>query len=63
VVTPGLIETEMTENISKDAMLPAIPLGRYGTCEEVTGVVNFLLGPESSYITGQVLSVNGGLYM
>ncbi len=63
VVSPGLIETEMTEGLSKERMLPAIPLGRYGTCDEVTGVVNFLLGPEASYITGQVLSVNGGLYM
>lgn len=63
VVSPGLIDTEMTENLNKEAMEKAIPLGRYGRCEEVTGLVNFLLGPEGSYITGQVLSVNGGLYM
>ena len=63
VVSPGLIETDMTENTARDVLLPAIPLGRYGKCDEVTGVINFLLGEEASYITGQVIRVNGGLYM
>lgn len=63
VVSPGLIETEMTDKLPKEKMLPAIPLGRYGKSAEVAGVVNFLLGEEAGYITGQVIGVNGGLYM
>lgn len=63
VVTPGLIDTEMTDALPKDKLLPTIPLGRFGSSAEVAGVVNFLLGEEAGYITGQVIGVNGGLYM
>ena len=63
VVSPGLIETEMIKDLPLDDMVAGIPLGRVGRAEEVAGVVNFLLGPEAGYITGQVISVNGGLYM
>ncbi len=63
VVSPGLIETEMTDKLPKDKLLPTIPLGRYGSCAEVAGVVNFLMGEEAGYLTGQVIGVNGGLYM
>lgn len=63
VVSPGLIDTEMTDRLPKDKLLPTIPLGRYGSCAEVAGMVNFLLGPEAGYITGQVIGINGGLYM
>jgi 3-oxoacyl-[acyl-carrier protein] reductase len=65
-VAPGLIETEMTAHLSvklKEEFLHSIPLGRYGTCEEVAESVAFLAGTGAAYITGQVLSVNGGLYM
>jgi len=65
-VAPGYIETDMTEAIAEDAkqaLYAAIPLGRIGAPEEVANVVRFLASPESSYITGQVLQVNGGLYM
>jgi 3-oxoacyl-[acyl-carrier protein] reductase len=63
VVSPGLIETEMIKDVPLDRVLPLVPLNRVGTVEEVAGVVNFLLGPEAGYITGQVIGVNGGLHM
>lgn len=63
VVSPGLIETEMTHDVPLDKMLPLIPLGRVGKKKEVAGVVRFLLSEDASYITGQVISVNGGMHM
>ena len=66
-VTPGYIETDMTEaelsEAQGDKLLAQIPLGRIGTPDEVGAVVAFLAGPEASYITGEVLRVNGGLLM
>jgi len=65
-VAPGFIETEMTAQLSeklREEFLHSIPLGRFGTCEEVAQVVAFLAGPVAGYITGQVIGVNGGLYM
>jgi 3-oxoacyl-[acyl-carrier protein] reductase len=66
VVAPGLIATDMTREISQDAhkdWAAQIPLGRLGTPEDVAAAVCFLASDEASYITGQVLSVNGGMYM
>jgi 3-oxoacyl-[acyl-carrier protein] reductase len=65
-VAPGFIDTDMTARLPdklRQEFLHSIPLGRYGTCEEVADMVLFLAGPGSSYITGQVFNVNGGLYM
>ena len=60
-VAPGVIETEMTRDLPKEQILPLIPLHRTGSADEVAGVVSFLCGPDSTYIHGQVLAVNGGL--
>jgi 3-oxoacyl-[acyl-carrier protein] reductase len=65
-LAPGFVETEMTAKLSEKARedyLRSIPLGRLGTCEDVAETVSFLVGPGAGYITGQVISVNGGLYM
>ena len=66
VVAPGLIETDMTRAITEDAKTDwsaQIPLGRMGSPAEVAAAVSFLASDEASYITGQVLAVNGGMYM
>jgi 3-oxoacyl-[acyl-carrier protein] reductase len=65
-VAPGFIVTEMTEALNeaqKEAIQGRIPLGRLGSVEDVAAATLFLLGDSSTYITGQVLQVNGGLYM
>ena len=65
-VAPGLIETDMTATISAEAregLMQQVPLKRIGTAREVAEVVRFLAGDGAGYITGQVIHVNGGLYM
>ncbi|MCX5694835.1 MAG: 3-oxoacyl-ACP reductase FabG [Candidatus Omnitrophica bacterium] len=61
VVSPGVIETEMTDKLPKEKILPLIPLGRFGKADDVASVVNFLCTEENMYIHGQVIGVNGGL--
>lgn len=63
VVSPGLIDTDMSKDVAIQAVLPLIPLNRIGRPEEVAGAIEFLLSDDGSYITGQVISINGGLYM
>ena len=62
-VSPGFIETDMIKDIPKEKVLPMIPMQRFGTPEEVAAVVSFLCSDQASYITGQVIAVNGGVYM
>ncbi len=64
-VAPGFIETDMTASLpaeAREAYAKAIPLGRFGSAEDVAEAVAFLASPGAAYITGQVLAVNGGLY-
>tara|TARA_B100000963_G_scaffold361372_1_gene396396 strand:+ start:2689 stop:3399 length:711 start_codon:yes stop_codon:yes gene_type:complete len=65
-VAPGFITTDMTLNndgVNEDYIIKEIPLGRFGEPEEVANLVKFLCSDESSYITGQTIHINGGLYM
>ena len=61
-VAPGFIKTDMTEDISEKEFTAHIPMKRFGEAKEVSGVVGFLVSPAASYITGEVISINGGLY-
>ena len=66
VIAPGLIDTDMTKTLAEKAegdWTSLIPLGRIGTPEDVAAAACFLASDEASYITGQVLAVNGGMYM
>jgi len=60
-IAPGIIETEMIRDMPLDRVLPAIPMGRTGKPEEVAALAVFLLSESASYITRQVISVNGGM--
>lgn len=65
-VAPGFISSKMTDALSEDVrqkMLDAIPLSRFGKPEDVADVVTFLAGPASSYITGEVINISGGMVM
>ena len=65
-VAPGFISTDMTENnkgVNADYLVKEIPLGRFGQPEEVASLISFMCSDGASYITGQTIHINGGLYM
>jgi 3-oxoacyl-[acyl-carrier protein] reductase len=61
-VAPGFIETDMTKDLPQDDLKQLVPMKRFGKPEEVAALVGFLCSDEASYITGEVISINGGLY-
>jgi 3-oxoacyl-[acyl-carrier protein] reductase len=61
-IAPGFIKTDMTEDLNENELRTMIPVNRFGTPEEVAHVVGFLVAKEAAYVTGEVISVNGGLY-
>ena len=61
-VAPGVIETEMTEDLPQE-IVKQIPMKRMGSAKEVASAVNYLLSEDAGYITGQVIAINGGLYL
>ena len=61
-IAPGMIDTEMTEDLPEEAV-KQIPMKRMGSVREVASLVNYLMSDDAGYITGQVIAVNGGLYL
>ena len=61
-IAPGMIETDMTEELPEEAV-KQIPMKRMGSVKEVASLVNYLMSEDAGYITGQVIAVNGGLYL
>lgn len=61
-VAPGFIKSDMTGNLNEEELKKLIPAGRFGEAEEVADLVNFLVSEKASYITGEVININGGIY-
>jgi 3-oxoacyl-[acyl-carrier protein] reductase len=61
-IAPGFIKTDMTQDLDEGQLKSLIPVNRFGTPDEVAYTVGFLAAPQAAYITGEVISVNGGLY-
>lgn len=61
-IAPGFIKSDMTKDLDEESLKKLVPLGRFGEPEEVAALVAFLASKDSAYITGQVISINGGLY-
>src|SRR5690606_10314516 len=61
-IAPGFIKTDMTESLNEKELKNLIPMNRFGEADEVAALAAFLASKQSAYITGQVISVNGGLY-
>ena len=62
-IAPGIIESDMTSELNEDIVKEIVPMKRMGTVKEVASAINYLMSDDASYITGQVISVNGGLYL
>ena len=62
VVAPGFIDSDMTKDLPKDELKKLVPLGRFGSADEVADLVAFLASDKAAYITGEVISINGGIY-
>jgi 3-oxoacyl-[acyl-carrier protein] reductase len=61
-IAPGFIETDMTKDLPEEELKKLIPVGRFGKSEEVAALVSFLASDDATYITGEVININGGLY-
>lgn len=61
-VAPGFIESDMTKDLDANVLKESIPMNRFGKAQEVADLVSFLASPKSSYITGEVININGGIY-
>jgi 3-oxoacyl-[acyl-carrier protein] reductase len=61
-VSPGFIRTDMTKDLNEAILKKIVPLNRFGEAEEVAHLVSFLASEKAGYITGEVISINGGLY-
>lgn len=62
VVAPGFIDSDMTKDLPKDELKKLVPLGRFGSADEVADLVAFLASDKAAYITGEIISINGGIY-
>ncbi len=61
-IAPGFIESDMTSDLNQDELRKLVPVGRFGKAEEVAALAAFLVSDEAAYITGEAISINGGLY-
>jgi len=61
-VAPGFIESDMTKDLDEDFLKKLIPMNRFGQAQEVADLVSFLVSPKASYITGEIININGGIY-
>ena len=61
-VAPGFIKSDMTSDLDEKELIKMVPLNRFGEAEEVADLVSFLVSKKSSYITGEIININGGIY-
>ena len=61
-VAPGFIKSDMTKDLNEDELRKMVPMQRFGEADEVAHLVSFLASDKSSYVTGEIININGGLY-